>query len=46
LFWCIQTEFCLILFSELNIRISVLLIFAQLSFFNSLLTLVYLHFYN
>lgn len=46
LFWCIQTEFCLILFSELNIRISVLLIFAQLSFFNSLSTFVYLHFYN
>lgn len=46
LFWCTQTEFCLILFSELNIRISVLLIFAQLSFFISLSTLVYLHFYN
>ena len=46
LFWCTQTEFCLILFSELNIRISVLLIFAQLSFFNSLSTFVYLHFYN
>ena len=45
LFWCTQIEFCLILFSELNIRISVLLIFAQLSFFNSLSTFVYLHFY-
>ena len=45
LFLCTQTEICLILFSELNIRISVLLIFAQLSFFISLSTLVYLHFY-